>query len=384
MPLQKYEDSTPTSIVKGIDIEKIEADLASLWTEKGTTPGPDEPSSVTRACTQNLLVYTTNTQNRSTLDDILDEVTEQHPGRTLILVANRESQEAALEAYVSTRCRLLDATTRQICGEQVTIDAGGSAVNTVASAIAPLLVPDVPVFLWWNDAPRYEDGLFGQLVSMSDRVVIDSASFDHPYRDLLGLAQLIRGQACQARMSDLNWGRLTSWRALMASFWDIPDYRPHLEKIDRVDVEYSQSTATATEIAPKALLVAAWFASRLGWTLDHSSSAETTGASFAFRSGSGGVEVSLRAVVEGADAGMLNSVTLAGPTDAQFVVTMSSDKAKLETSAITGAQRSISRVLAYREKSKGQCLGRELSILGCDPVYEAAVEVAVQMIHSIQ
>jgi glucose-6-phosphate dehydrogenase assembly protein OpcA len=383
MELQKHEDSTTGSIVKGIDIEKIEADLAALWTETGTIPGTDEPSSVTRACTQNLLVYTTNNQNSSTLDDILDEVTGQHPGRTLILVADRESQGATLEAYVSTRCRLLDATTRQICGEQVTIDAGGSAVNTVASAIAPLLVPDVPVFLWWNDAPRYEDGLFGQLVSMSDRVVIDSASFERPYHDLLGLAQLIRGQACQARISDLNWGRLTSWRALMASFWDIPDYRPHLDKIDRVDVEYAQPPANATEIAPKALLVGAWFASRLGWTLDHSSSGETTGVSFVFRSGSGTVEVRMQGVVESADWGMLDSVTLAGPTDAQFVVTTSSDKTKLETSAIAGTQH-ISRVLAYREKSQGQCLARELSILGCDPVYEAAVEFAVQMIHSIQ
>jgi glucose-6-phosphate dehydrogenase assembly protein OpcA len=61
-----------------------------------------------------------------------------------------------------------------VCGEQVTIVAAGAAVDTAASAIEPLVVPDVPVFLWWKDIPHEEDKLFNRLVELTDRVVIDS------------------------------------------------------------------------------------------------------------------------------------------------------------------------------------------------------------------
>ena len=178
------------------------------------------------------------------------------PGRILILIADRDSKEAKLEAYVSTRCRLLGGTGKQICGEQITIEASGQIVETAATAVDPLLVPDVPVFLWWKDIPHYDDELFDRMAHLADRVVIDSAAFDHPYDDLLHLAKMIRGSKRGLRVSDLNWGRLTSWRTLLASFWDVADYRPLLDTVDRISVSYDPPSAAPKEIAPKALLMA--------------------------------------------------------------------------------------------------------------------------------
>src|SRR5207237_4060557 len=142
---------------------------------------------------------------------------EQHPGRMLVLRADREAAEPKLDAYVSTRCRMLGGSSKQICGEQVTIEAAGLIIDTVSSAIAPLLVPDVPVFLWWKDIPHYEDKLFNRMTALSDRIVIDSAFFDHPFADMRRLAQLIREGELPMTVSDLDWGRLTAWRMLMAS-----------------------------------------------------------------------------------------------------------------------------------------------------------------------
>ena len=130
-----------------------------------------------------------------------------------------------MEAYVSTRCRRLGGSGKQVCGEQVTIEAAGAAIETVAIAIAPLLVPDVPVFLWWKDIPHYEDKLFNRMTTMADRVVIDSSCFDHPHEDLQRLSQIIKEHPQFMTASDLNWGRLTAWRTLISSFWDVADYR---------------------------------------------------------------------------------------------------------------------------------------------------------------
>jgi hypothetical protein len=103
---------------KGIDVDKIEKELASMWSDASAS-GCTTGSGVTRACTLNLIVYTTPADNRAELDEVLDLVGEQHPGRILILIADRETKEPKLEAYVSTSCRLLGTTGKQVCTEQV-------------------------------------------------------------------------------------------------------------------------------------------------------------------------------------------------------------------------------------------------------------------------
>jgi glucose-6-phosphate dehydrogenase assembly protein OpcA len=197
MPLETQGSEITLSPAKGVDIKRIEKELAAMWSGAGEGSDTGDKLGVTRACALNLIVYTTPWDDRTRLEDLLDSINEQHPGRALILVAYRETGTPRLEGYVSMRCRLLGATGKQICGEQVTIEAGGPLVETAASAVAPLLVSDVPVYLWWKDIPHYEDKLFDRLAQMSDRIVIDSAAFDRPYDDLLRLArQLLSARTC--------------------------------------------------------------------------------------------------------------------------------------------------------------------------------------------
>src|SRR6266480_3952392 len=191
MSIETQANAVPFPPAKGVDIDKIEKQLASMWSEASDTGEGAQGAGLTRACALNLIVYATPEDDRNLLEEMLSQVSGQHPGRILILVAHRETEEPKLEAYVSMNCRLSDGAGKQICGEQVTIEAGGSLVETAASAVAPLLVPDVPVYLWWKDIPHYEDKLFDRLAQMSDRIVIDSAAFDHPYDDLVRLRKMI-------------------------------------------------------------------------------------------------------------------------------------------------------------------------------------------------
>ena len=147
MSLETHASEVSLSPVKGVDVNKIEKELASMWSGVSKTGDASGGAGVTRACALNLIVYTTPMDDHSQLEGTLTQINEQHPGRTLILVVYRETATPRLEGYVSMRCRLLGAG-KQICGEQVTIEAGGPMVDTAATAVAPLLVPDVPVYLW--------------------------------------------------------------------------------------------------------------------------------------------------------------------------------------------------------------------------------------------
>jgi glucose-6-phosphate dehydrogenase assembly protein OpcA len=384
MQLQTQENTVSLSAAKGIDVGKIEKELAAMWKPADGSKEGSSESGVTRACALNLLVYSSVTDDRTEMEEILDAVCEQHPSRTLWLMADREAVEAKLDAYVSTRCRLLGGGVRQICGEQVTIEAAGGALETVGSAISPLLVPDVPVFLWWKDIPHYEDDLFNRMTAMSDRIVIDSAFFDHPYDDMRRLAQIIREREPLMTVSDLNWGRLTAWRMLMASFWDVPDYLPYLEKIDSITVEYDPPDVAPDQIAPKALLVVGWLASRLGWSFQGKDESEE-GASFKLQANGRDLNILMRpSNGEWQVDGMLVSLTMSSTdSDTGFRVSFSEDRKRLETEASIGGARSVGRVLSYEQKTEGQRLSRELTLLQRDVIYEEALTFAVQLIEEI-
>lgn len=391
METQTHESTIPVEASRGIDVRRIEKELAAMWQQASGAEGVDE-SGVVRACAMNLIVYTTAEEDRAALDEMLATVNEQHPGRTLVLVAERASSASRLEAYVSSRCRHLGTNKRQVCGEQVTIEAVGETVETAASAVAPLLVPDVPVFLWWKDIPHYEDKLFNRMARMADRVVLDSAAFDHPYEDLLRLSSTVRELGKATRISDLNWGRLTSWRTLLASFWDVAEYAGHLSGIDRVTIEYDAPDAAPGEIAPQALLAVGWLASRLGWTITGKASSDNDAARFTLTASAATTTATRPIVVEmramqdeqGGD-GMLASLALTEATGrASFSVRVSRDGQRLETSASVDGAHTIGRVLAYEQKTEGQRLSREFGLIARDVVYEKALAVAAQLTEAVK
>jgi glucose-6-phosphate dehydrogenase assembly protein OpcA len=383
--METQASTVPVSVAKGIDASKLEKELSAMWAEMSGAKAEDgqQSAGVVRACVLNLVVYAESQEERSELDALLEVVTERHPSRAIVLVADRAAAESRLEAYVSMRCRLSARGAKQICGEQVTIEASGPVVETASTAVVPLLVPDVPVFLWWKDIPHYEDKLFSRLSAVADRVVIDSASFDNPHDDLLRLAQLLKGGGL--RLSDLNWGRLTSWRSLVASFWDVADYRESLAEIERVTIEYDPPDRAHDEIAPKALLAVGWIASCLGWEVAEEGASLGAGhGRFIMRAAGRDIEVSLDATddMAGRD-GLITSLTLKTTRGDEFYVELRLDEGKLETGARTsGGERTVGRVLNYEARSEGQRLSSELELLTRDEVYESAVAVAARLLET--
>jgi glucose-6-phosphate dehydrogenase assembly protein OpcA len=369
---------------QGIDVGRLEKELAANW--QSAVDGAE--SSVTRVCVLNLIVYAAPGDDRAKTDELLDVVTQHAPGRTLVLIADAAAAEASLEAHVSTRCQIASkGAAKQVCGEQVTIEARGAAVEMAASAIEPLVVPDVPVFLWWKDIPHGEDKLFDRLVELSDRVVIDSLVFDRPHEDLKRLAQIIAARRQYMLASDLNWGRLTSWRNLVASFWDVPDYRPHLDALDEVIIEYDPPDAASDQVAAHALLLAGWLAAELKWRPAAGAFVrEENNSRWVLLSGERKINVEFRPAADrqGCD-GLIATLTLkTSATGAEFYVGVNEGWTKLETSAKIGEARAVGRVVSYEAKSEGARLSRELSMLSRDEVYERAVAAVGQLIEVLQ
>jgi glucose-6-phosphate dehydrogenase assembly protein OpcA len=187
--------------------------------------------------------------------------------------------------------------------------------------------------------------------------------------------------------SDLNWGRLTSWRTLLASFWDVSAYRPVLDEIDRVAITYRAPQEALDAIAPKALLLAGWLGSRLGWEVAGKENQPTDRTpEYQLRSGKRAITLAfVRDTTDGRNDGMISMISLSARNrEARFSVAKRTDGTKLETEAQIGGERSVGRVLAYEVRSEAEQLSRELAFLSRDAIYESALTWVGQLVEGIQ
>ncbi|HWQ35813.1 MAG TPA: glucose-6-phosphate dehydrogenase assembly protein OpcA [Blastocatellia bacterium] len=378
-------DSSIHSTLRSLDAAAIERELNAFWEDAGKET---EQEGVARACVLNLIVFTPAAQATSALDETLSEISIHHPSRIILIAADRTAADSALEAQTLTRCAFQPGAGKQVCGEQITIHAKGTQVNELHSAVAPLLLSDLPIYLWWHDAPPLADKAFTRLAEMSNRVIIDSASFADPQGDLIALALLLRERPKWTAITDLNWARLTAWRALIAGFYDIAEYRPALSQVNRLVIEYAPPASAPEAISPRALLIAGWIAARLGWRQDRVRRDRPGGAvTFEFLTGTQRIFIELkrtsRATIE---PGHLAQVTLKADSfaeeaaDASFTVTKSDEGTRLKTTINIGYEARVGRVLSYVKHTESELIGRELEILSRDRVYEQAVGAAGEML----
>lgn len=358
----------------GIKISAIERDLADIWRDEAISE--DEDRAVTRARVLTLLVYSDPAAGPA-LTETLEEVTETHPARALVMLVDRDSAESAVSAEVSAYCQVQGPRSKQVCCEQVTFNAKGSAAEDLPSAVAQLRADDVPVFLWWRATPDLKDYVFNHLVPMADRVIVDSSVAVNPREYLVKLAEAMRENPEWTAVTDFMWQKLTPWRELFASFYDGADHRPYLDRADRLTIQYVTTQATS-DISPRALLFVGWLAERLGWKLDAgSSSHDGDDNRFVFHAGDREIVTRFIGIRRPDMDGLLSSARLEVSTDprASFSVTRA-ERHQLASEVMLDGHMHSSRILSYRTKSEAELLSTELGIVGHDRLFEAAVQIA--------
>jgi glucose-6-phosphate dehydrogenase assembly protein OpcA len=343
----------------------------------------------------NLMVYLSVEAALEEVNELLGEISSAHPCRVIVMFAGSADPDQDIEMFVSAHCISSSGSGgKNLCGEQVTLKARGRFTVELPSAAVPLLVPDLPVFLWWRDAPRLGDQTFATLMRAADRVVIDSADFRRPYDEVLALVALLEQRRGHAAISDLNWARLTSWRMLLASFYDVEEYREALNTINRVRIEYVPHDNAPEAIAPKALILAGWLVSRLGWSIapEQSLTRDGAGANSTVAAAKEGrridiefVAVKRQAAMQGWIARIELSAESSSSSPAAFVVLRSKDGRYLETEVIGGGgdgETRCSRTLVSGDASEAELLEGELEIICHDRMYEEAISAAAQMLRA--
>jgi glucose-6-phosphate dehydrogenase assembly protein OpcA len=120
----------------------------------------------------------------------------------------------------------------------------------VDNAVAALRLSSLPTLVWWRGGdPSQLEGLS----ALADRLVLDA---DDPVAAWKAVSHLIDETA----VSDLRWTKLTVWRCLVASLFDVPEVRTAAARFTRLEIDGSDRHA--------ARLLAGWLMSALGWRGD--------------------------------------------------------------------------------------------------------------------
>lgn len=364
-----------------IDIGTIERELRQLWKDSATEAAT-KGYAVTRALTLNLVARAQNDDTAELVSSVVQSLTASHPNRTVLVIERPEAPEPSLDAFVQANCLLAAPGVPQVCGEQVTIDARGSATGQVASLVLPLLVPDLPVVLWLPGPEPLDELLLLRLRSLLDRLIVDSGDSPRPLQELLRLAVLDQADGGPA-LSDLAWTRLTPWRELTAQFFDTRPLLPHLRRIDTVQLRY-----TATDHNPvPALMMAGWLASNLGWTpLTDAVSIEGETIRLHLRRPAVGVgpgairlvSVEIQPDPAPVAVGGLTSVRLRALDNviADFSVTCSDDPTFLRTRAEVAGHTPIERLAHVDVATPANMLAAELRLRSRDRTFSGALQVA--------
>jgi glucose-6-phosphate dehydrogenase assembly protein OpcA len=373
-------DATPAPLGQRtqIDARAIERELNELSKQTNDGHNDDKRHSATRTRVLTLIVVTRGHQAAEYATETIAKLTTRHPHRAIVVNASPHSPEDQLDVWVQAHCQLPQPGRARVCGEQITIEARGPALDRVPNTILPLLVPDVPVMLWWMHGEPFDDPRFAKFGDLVDRVIVDRATFSRPEASLARMAALLKSGI---PISDLSWSRLTPWRELTAQFFDAPLQVTHLEELTQVTVNYEAQTDA--DDRSQALLLVGWLATRLGWRAAGPASQRGSITTLTMlRADRSEITIKLRPTKPKEDVlDRLAGLTLESPR-AKFSVARDRAPHCAVARAEIAGMPPLNRKVHLEQLDKAELIGEELQLLGQDQTFAEVLRVAATLVSS--
>ncbi len=235
-----------------VEVAAIERELSALWREAA------QARPISRAALWNLIVYVGRSASLVEAKDLVGAMASFVPARVIVLSYDgHEASGPELGATVESNVVSTPGGARTISSEEITLTARGAGVEHFAPLARALTAPGLPTALLWIDDPPARGRLMRQLLMLSGRLVVDTGVVSGD-GDLASLHQL--AGLAQARVADLGWLRLESFRLLFAGLFDPPVGGAPLRAPGRITIHHQARRAAS------ALLFVGWLACQLGWT----------------------------------------------------------------------------------------------------------------------
>lgn len=372
---------TPVS-PRRVDPERIETELMQMWNDVTNEIDTD---AVLRARSLTLVAFTDDPDREAELQETLASVSRRHPSRAIVIVERPTADtEPALDTWVSVHCQMNDHTS--VCNEQVMIEASSDVLEQVSSLILALVVPDLPIAVWWWGDIKPDAQIFASLYDLSDRFLLDATTFDTPVHSLAVEANELLTDEGYPIVADLAWEESLDWRELIRHVFDVEEWASHLTEIASIEIFYDWREGVPRNPA-EAFLIAGWIATRLDWT--PSSASVPTDGQYAFTFDAGGqmVDVAIRPTDEPmAFARGIASMTMrtAGEPPYEFLLSREDDQVCGTLRVVRAGDTLHQRTVSLQEPSRSSALDRFLSHMGRDQIFGMALRTLAPLLQQIE
>jgi glucose-6-phosphate dehydrogenase assembly protein OpcA len=346
---------------------------------------PIDPG-VSQACLSNLVIFTEELEDLDKINQTVSAFVVKHPCRVILILAQPRAPESRLEAE-STPRTFTSASGKRAIYEQITLRASGASVRELAGALQPLLVPDLPIYVWWRGVFLHQRALVEQVLTFADRFIYDGANWTNLHFTVLQIADLMERYSQTVGFTNFNWSRLRPWRENTAGFFDVGMFDKDIWDIQRVRVEYMALPGSEEGFEYRALLFVAWMAAQLEWTpVRGTPGAQRAHLEFTSKKG---------APVD-AELILLPQTTPTAQSIQRVLIETIHEGKKLELSierdhkdhleiltAQSQTNRSVLRKVPHADSSLADLLYRELGRRGRNRIFEKSFKLAANLLQLI-
>jgi glucose-6-phosphate dehydrogenase assembly protein OpcA len=229
-----------------VPIYAIDGELRKLW---------EQDEAQTNASLMNLVVYSEKEGALIENSAIIRDLTREHACRAILVGIDRAEPLPSLRAWITAHCHLADGR-KSVCCEQIAFHLTGRVTGRFRNTVFAHLNSDLPLVFWWQG--ELSEILTERLVSVMDRLIIDSSSWQNPaaaFRQIEEASQANHDLVIQ----DHAWTRSLQFRIGIANLFDDPTAQRALPNIDSVELVHHPAHRNS------ALQVLSWLANQAGW-----------------------------------------------------------------------------------------------------------------------
>lgn len=376
-----------------IEANTVHKTLQRLWDEIGDQRRAGSgrarvtgDAALMRTRTINLIAVADTGRDAARIRRAVASLQEFFPSRTVILVRRTGASERdGLSVSVAVEERPKSDKQTPVRFETITVSAGTGREQLLASVASPILVSELPDFVWFPSSEFADSPLLNELLDITDRLIVDTSLVRDPSRSLRYLVDLELGAgAAGPHLSDVAWTRLTPWRQMIAQFFDQATTLPCLEAIEDVTITYAAPNEEGRSGLTAGLLLAGWLCTRLGWRAPGEELVRTRdGWKLTLRAGARGksreVILTLKPTTDPAAGISLGGVTLTAGGNAPGIVSiLRSSPESVVTKSDVGAA-TVERTVYLRNLDDARLLSLELRVFGSDPIYYEALGFAANL-----
>lgn len=201
-----------------------------------------------------LILWLDATAPSENWSQLAQDLAQGHPSRVVVIHPGDPAGPPICPVTVVATIRQRAGVHPLLFSEFLYLHPQGTLATHWIDLVQPLVMADLPSYLWWVGMPPAADFPWKLLRAGVSHLVIDSSQVElSRWRSALW-----RAWAAQLRLEDLQWQRLRPWRMALAELADDPEMLQALGRPEALQVGWEAGEDDLT-------LLLGWLAARLNW-----------------------------------------------------------------------------------------------------------------------